>query len=65
LVGEAEVVTQSLIIAKPILFNQTRIDHYFSIYIDLKRALYLDPSIIKEINGTAKRKVVEFWLRSG
>jgi len=42
-----------------------RIDHYFSTTIDSKRAVYLDPSIIKEINGTAKRKVVEFWLRSG
>jgi hypothetical protein len=65
LFGEAEVVTQSLIIATLVLINQKRIDHYFSTTIDSKRAVYLDPSIIKEINGTEKRKVVEFWLRSG
>jgi len=65
LFGEAEVVTQSLIIATPVLINQKRIDHYFSTNTDSKRAIYLGPSIIKEIDGTAKRKVVEFWLRSG
>jgi len=65
LFGEAEVVTQSIIIATPVLINQKRNDHHFSTNTDSKKTIFLDPSIIKEIDETEKRKVVVFWLRSG
>jgi hypothetical protein len=42
-----------------------RNDYYFSINTDSKKALYLDPPIIKERDGTEKRKMVVFRLRSG
>jgi hypothetical protein len=31
----------------------------------IQEVLYVDPSIIKERDGTEKRKVVIVWLRSG